>query len=265
NFAAAAGGLSLSTSCMYPLDTIKTKMQVEPSLTWRRLLFSKEIVRTLRRGMLVSSVAAAGQGGLRFAVYESIKSRLANKKKSSISFLEIAGCAATGDISSSIIKVPREVITTKLQTNHYKSNRSAEAPGFSYVVKKILAEEGIRELFKGYWTIAARDIPFMVLLLGTYEELKSFHQRAQSSLLNAPPLKQYSFQRGETVTGSPIEPSKITLPTSIGILYGGISGFTAAYITTPFDVIRTRLITPFIYLLIYKSSFKIPARMNLLS
>ncbi|CEG66604.1 hypothetical protein RMATCC62417_03151 [Rhizopus microsporus] len=60
--------------------------------------------------------------------------------------------------------VPREVITAKLQIDHYKT-RAGQKPNAAYVIRQTLLEDGPKGLFRGFWAIAARDSPFMIILL----------------------------------------------------------------------------------------------------
>ncbi|KAI9495939.1 mitochondrial carrier domain-containing protein [Zychaea mexicana] len=228
HFAAGAMGLSLSYACMHPLDTIKTRIQADNTHSWRRI-FTRETARSLGKGFFVSALGAAGQGGARFSTYEFCKSQLIpDDKKWAIPVTALS--AVIGDLASSVIKVPREVVTAKLQTDHYAGRSTA-----SFVVRQTLAEEGPRGLFKGFWAIAARDSPFMVILLVSYENFKAFHRRSvHQEWINR--VKQQKI-----VASAAFEETGI--PTLQTIVYGGVSGFLAGYLTTPMDVIRTRIIT----------------------
>ncbi|KAI7856195.1 mitochondrial carrier domain-containing protein [Circinella umbellata] len=231
HLAAGAMGLSLSYSIMHPLDTIKTRIQADVSSNpWRRI-FTRETARSLGKGFFVSALGAAGQGGARFSTYEFCKSQLMpNDKRWSIPTTALS--AVIGDLASSVIKVPREVITTKLQTDHYAGLSTA-----SYVVRQTLLEEGPRGLFKGFWAIAARDSPFMVILLVSYENFKAFHRRS----VYRDWIEQAKHHK--TIVASAAFEEQVGIPTLQTIVYGGISGFMAGYFTTPMDVIRTRMIT----------------------
>lgn len=109
------------------------------------------------------------------------------------------------------LKVPREVVTARLQTEHMKHGVK---PSFFPIFKEIMKNEGFPGFFKGFAPILWRDIPFMTILFTTYESFKQFHHISQRS-------------------------SSLTHFT----LYGGISGSIAGFLTTPFDVVRTRIMT----------------------
>jgi solute carrier family 25 S-adenosylmethionine transporter 26 len=120
HFIAGASALSFSYSCMHPLDTIKTRIQANPAVSSMTTIFSRETARSLGKGFFVSAIGAAGQGGARFSTYEYCKSHLLPNKKgngSSVGKLGVipatALSAVLGDLASSVIKVPREVVTAK--------------------------------------------------------------------------------------------------------------------------------------------------------
>lgn len=113
HFIAGASGLSLSYACMHPLDTIKTRIQADTTGNWRKVVFSKATLHSLGKGFFVSALGAAGQGGARFSTYEFCKSKMLPEKKNHLTIPVTALSAVLGDLASSVIKVPREVITAK--------------------------------------------------------------------------------------------------------------------------------------------------------
>ncbi|KAF9907503.1 hypothetical protein EC991_010884 [Linnemannia zychae] len=251
HFHAGAVSLSLSYAVMHPLDTLKTRMQVPggKGIAWSAV-YTRETVRLLSKGFLISSIGAGLQGGARFSFYELTKSYLlpptsrfqtGNTPPQHPWFLPTlspipatAISAIIGDLASSVIKVPREVITSRLQTGYY--NSIAEAGGSNninagFVFRAVLREEGVRGLFRGFWSTTARDCPFMVILFTTYENFKAYHTRSLQIQITSDP---------NYIASSPVE---VKIPPMTSTLFGGISGFLAGYFTTPMDVIRTRIMT----------------------
>ncbi|KAG0290176.1 hypothetical protein BGZ96_006352 [Linnemannia gamsii] len=249
HFHAGAVSLSLSYAVMHPLDTLKTRMQVPggKGIAWSAV-FTRETVRLLGKGFLISSIGAGLQGGARFSFYELTKSYLlpptsrfqtGNTPPQHPWFLPTlspipatAISAIIGDLASSVIKVPREVITSRLQTGYY-SSASVEGHNVNagYVFRAVLREEGVRGLFRGFWSTTARDCPFMVILFTTYENFKAYHTRNLQIQITSDPAY---------IASSPVE---VKIPPMTSTLFGGISGFLAGYFTTPMDVIRTRIMT----------------------
>ncbi|KAF9428689.1 hypothetical protein BGZ94_001434 [Podila epigama] len=253
HFQSGAVSLSLSYAVMHPLDTLKTRMQVPGGrgIAWSAV-FTRETVRLLGKGFLISSIGAGLQGGARFSFYELTKSyllpptsRFQTGQAPSVHPWWIptlspipatAISAIIGDLASSVIKVPREVITSRLQTGYYNqlssSNNNINA---GFVFRAVLREEGVRGLFRGFWSTTARDCPFMVILFTTYENFKAFHINNMQQTTPAAITSDPNF-----IASSPVE---VKIPAMTSTLFGGISGFLAGYFTTPMDVIRTRIMT----------------------
>ncbi|KAI8052478.1 mitochondrial carrier domain-containing protein [Syncephalis plumigaleata] len=236
NFISGGVALALAYAIMHPLDTFKTRLQatavtatVSPPI---KGLLSKETLSILSKGFLASVTGAAPQGALRLATYELAKGYLMHVPPVSershpvpgwmpqLSQVPASAVAATiGDLTSSIAKVPREVITTRLQAGTATSSRAA--------IEQVLNTEGVRGLFRGFWSTTLRDVPFMMILFTTYENFKLAHQRGWR------PLGGHPHENGD-VNG---------VPTLASTLFGGVSGAIAGFLTTPFDVIKTRVMT----------------------
>lgn len=76
-------------------------------------------------------------------------------------------------------------------------------------VKGILASQGIRGLFVGYYATLVRDIPYTMLELGIYENLKV------------------------VLAGLRVKNEEVTA--------AAVTGAVAAFITTPLDLVKTKL------------------------
>ena len=68
----------------------------------------------------------------------------------------------------------------------------------------------------------------MIILFTTYDTLKSVHHNF--AINNAPPVPDGTVYTHE-------------IPTLKSTLFGGLAGGLAAFVTTPFDVIRARIMT----------------------
>ncbi|KAJ6749197.1 S-ADENOSYLMETHIONINE MITOCHONDRIAL CARRIER PROTEIN [Salix purpurea] len=85
----------------------------------------------------------------------------------------------------------------------------------------ILKEQGPRGLYAGYWSTLARDVPFAGLMVMLYEALKDLTEYGKQIWI--PSLDHH--------INSSVE----------GLFLGGLAGGFSAYLTTPLDVIKTRL------------------------
>uniref|UniRef100_A0A0G4I511 Mitochondrial carrier protein n=1 Tax=Chromera velia CCMP2878 TaxID=1169474 RepID=A0A0G4I511_9ALVE len=235
NFTAGSCALPLGFAVMHPLDTIRTQMQANVASTvtvtngngggggagvGSNLVNAFRVAgaRVLSRGFLTSVLGAAPQGGLRFGAYGVVQQCLDPYFDSQA--LQNACSAVAGDFASSLVKVPREVVTQRLQAGMYSNAREG--------VVSILRTEGIRGLFAGYWTTAARDVPFMVVLFVSYEQFKLWKLRVTTS------LSRKALPHGDL--DHPWTDAET-------VLWGGISGALAGWTTTPLDVVKTKVMT----------------------
>lgn len=218
---------------------------------------------SLLRGFGASVLGAAPQGALRWMTYEVTKhqinsvlfgptggngiaaanglspsqpsnSGLKPSRNSSampsLLFVTISAVSAiAGDTASSVIKVPREVVTARLQTGFYEKQGLGKLSGFQ-VLKRIVREEGVRGLFRGFSSTTARDWPFMAMLFVLYDSFKAAHWHYTLNM-----VPQEEFDAGNV--------PEYTITTMKSVLFGGIAGGLAAFATTPFDVIKTKIMT----------------------
>jgi solute carrier family 25 S-adenosylmethionine transporter 26 len=82
------------------------------------------------------------------------------------------------------------------------------------VIAHIIQSEGIRGLFVGYYATLVRDVPYTMMELGLYENMKSFLQR----------------YRKQSVSAANDE-----------LAAAAVTGGITAFITTPLDLIKTKL------------------------
>ncbi|GFH12039.1 uncharacterized protein HaLaN_07663 [Haematococcus lacustris] len=117
----------------------------------------------------------------------------------------LAGMAA--GTASSLVRVPTEVIKQRLQTKEFA--------GAATAVRSIVAREGLRGLYAGYGAFLLRDLPFDAIEFVAYEQLK---------------------QGLSTYLKRELKPQETSM---IGAVAGGFTGL----VTTPLDVLKTRLMT----------------------
>ena len=121
--------------------------------------------------------------------------------------------ASLGEIAACAVRVPTEVVKQRAQARQYPSSMSALSSILSQ--RSAIGLTGVwRELYRGWSITVFREVPFTVIQFPLWEALKSFRLR----------------QTGE---------SKITAWES-GLI-GSFAGAVAAGITTPLDVLKTRM------------------------
>ena len=199
----AAGAVAGTTVdlVLFPLDTLKTRLQVQGAK------MSVEVLRGVYRGVTPAIAASAPSGATFFGTYDWLKRCLAQWIPLTPAPLQHVLAAVGGDMTSSVVRVPFEVVKQNLQAGMYRSSRQA--------VLSILRDEGARGLYRGWGSMLAREIPFDVLEFPLYEALKAAWARRKRM---------------------PLHPWE-------SALCGSVAGGVAAALTTPFDVVKTRLMT----------------------
>lgn len=119
-------------------------------------------------------------------------------------------CAAFAMLVCSFILVPGEVLKTRLQAGSVAS--------LSMAVASILQTDGWRGFFAGYYATLVRDIPYTMLELGIYENLKLLFQK----------WRKPNNTRGVENANDELFAAAIT-------------GAIAAFLTTPLDLVKTKL------------------------
>lgn len=206
NVAAGATAGAAVEAALYPIDTIKTRLQLAARGGGLRSLIAGGGGKALYAGVWGNLVGVVPASAIFMGVYEPVKQKVAaaNPEKGWLGPL-IAG--ATAGAAASIVRVPTEVIKQRMQAGEF-----ARAAG---AVKAILAREGAKGLFAGYGSFLLRDIPFDAIEFVAYEQLKAAYAASVGRDLHA----------GEV--------------SAVGAAAGAVTGVA----TTPLDVLKTRLMT----------------------
>ncbi|RZC59846.1 hypothetical protein C5167_007156 [Papaver somniferum] len=245
-FGAAAGGFG--EGMMHPIDTIKTRMQSQAILSEAkpaksilemvRKVWAVDGYRGLYRGVTPALTGSLATGATYFGVIESTKKWIEELHPNLGGHWAYFIAGGAGDTLGSFIYVPCEVVKQRMQVQGTKKSWSSMAMkenvcqksgGQMYVYysgifqagSSIWKQQGLRGLYAGYWSTLARDVPFAGLMVTFYESLRDF--------------AEYGKQRW--LPNSDIQPSNSVE----GLLLGGLAGGFSAYLTTPLDVIKTRL------------------------
>ncbi|GJN30701.1 hypothetical protein PR202_gb19031 [Eleusine coracana subsp. coracana] len=200
--------------------------------------FTADLILGFYRGISPGVTGSLATGATYFGVIESTKTWLekANPNLSRHWSHFIAG--AIGDTLGSFVYVPCEVMKQRMQVQGTrKSWQSAAAKGsisqqsgaqmYGYYNGvfhagcSIWRDHGLKGLYAGYWSTLARDVPFAGLMVTFYEAMKD--------------LTEYG--KGKYYPDSDLEVSN----SFEGLVLGGLAGGCSAYLTTPLDVIKTRL------------------------
>ncbi|KAH0542091.1 hypothetical protein FGG08_003471 [Glutinoglossum americanum] len=216
NLAAGAFAGIMEHTVMYPVDAVKTRMQVvnpSPSAVYTGIanavaqISSTEGARSLWRGVTSVALGAGPAHAVYFATYEAVKQSLGGNIGNDHHFFAVATAGACATIASDALMNPFDVIKQRMQVHGsiYKS--------ISHCARTVYKTEGLAAFYVSYPTTLAMTVPFTATQFSAYEYL--------SKVLN--PSRKY-----DPLTHC---------------LAGGLAGAFAAGITTPLDVIKTLLQT----------------------
>ena len=203
---------------MFPVDTVKTRIQVSPSVVAAAAAsvssnspsrFTTAFKQgSLYKGVLFSLVGQIPYGMLTFGMYETIK---ANMFKSHAfqcpEWLQIVIAASLGDAIGSMWLNPSELIKSKTQAGLFASPIQAV---------RAISKNGPLAFYQGYAAAIARDVPFRAIQFTLFEYSRNLYKQ------------RYKHPAHKI---SPLE----------NLLLGALSGTLTAMATTPLDVIRTRM------------------------
>lgn len=233
---------------MHPVDTLKTRLQSQAIMSGAkaqknifqmvRTVWTSDGLRGFYRGISPGVTGSLATGATYFGVIESTKTWLENNNPNLSGHWSHFIAGGIGDTLGSFIYVPCEVMKQRMQVqgsskswalNATKGNVS-QSPGTQmygyyngmfHAGSSIWRDHGVKGLYAGYGSTLARDVPFAGLMVTFYEALKELSVYGKRKYLPDSDLQvSNSFE---------------------GLVLGGLSGGFGAYLTTPLDVIKTRL------------------------
>ncbi|KAI8936225.1 hypothetical protein NX059_006651 [Plenodomus lindquistii] len=220
-----AGGLAGTTVdlSLYPLDTLKTRLQSSSGFA------ASGGFAGIYRGVGSAIVGSAPGAALFFITYDSIKRRFAPTPSLSYNaegkpFKEVksdAGsealthmlAASLGEVAACAVRVPTEVVKQRAQASQHPSSLSA----LRYILDQRRTHSLLhvwKELYRGWSITIIREVPFTVIQFPLWEALKRYR------------LAQTGREQVSGLEGG---------------LLGSVAGAVAAGVTTPLDVLKTRM------------------------
>lgn len=199
---------------MYPLDSLKTRMQVlsapANAVQALRRALSADKARQLWRGVWSVILGAGPAHAVHFGVLEAVADLATSYGLAGIPATALAGASAT--IAADALMNPFDVVKQRLQIGAAGPGASG-APAVLRTFRRIYAAEGLSAFYVSYPTTLAISIPYNAVQFSVYEQVKQW--------LN--PTDAYS--------------------PATHIISGGVAGAAAAALTTPLDVAKTVLQT----------------------
>lgn len=206
------GGVAgvIGQSCVYPLYVVKTRMHTQPDRYRHAVHCFRKIVqhegwRGLYRGMPPAVIGVFPEKALKLSINDYLRSRLQSSDGTLSSWRAMLAGGGAG-LCQVIATNPMEMTMITMQT---RSAQGRKPKSLMHVVRSL----GLPGLYRGTAATLLRDIPFSMVLFPL-----------RTTMENA-----FADKRtGET---------GIT-----GVFFAGIiAGSTAAAVSTPMDVIKTRL------------------------
>ncbi|KAL2240986.1 UNVERIFIED_CONTAM: S-adenosylmethionine carrier 1, chloroplastic/mitochondrial [Sesamum indicum] len=165
----------------------------------------KIILKGLYSGLAGNLAGVLPASAVFIGVYEPAKQQLLRNLPENLSAVAHLTAGVLGGIASSFIRVPTEVVKQRMQTGQFTSASDA--------VRLIASKEGFKGLYAGYGSFLLRDLPFDAIQFCLYEQLRIGYKLAAKRDLNDPE----------------------------NAIIGAFAGALTGAITTPLDVIKTRL------------------------
>ncbi|XP_075482659.1 S-adenosylmethionine carrier 1, chloroplastic/mitochondrial [Primulina tabacum] len=165
----------------------------------------KIVLKGLYSGLAGNLAGVLPASAIFLGVYEPAKQKLLRSLPENLSAVAHLTAGALGGIAASFVRVPTEVVKQRMQTGQFGSAPEA--------VRLIVSKEGFKGLFVGYRSFLLRDLPFDALQFCIYEQLRIGYKLAARRDLNDPE----------------------------NAIIGAFAGALTGAITTPLDVIKTRL------------------------
>ncbi|EUC37619.1 hypothetical protein COCCADRAFT_33147 [Bipolaris zeicola 26-R-13] len=216
---------------VYPLDTLKTRIQ---SPNYAKVYTNPQtgkpnpaLFRGVYQGIGSVIIATLPSSGAFFTTYERTKSLFTrlNTTTSPNGLLPTplihASASSLAELVSCAILTPAEVIKQNAQMVSSSSSTTSSSSTNATLQTLSKFRSNPLALWRGYTALAGRNLPFSAMQFPLLERLKEA-------------IKQHRDERGLT-RGTIVESGCITA------FSAGTAGAVAAVITTPIDVVKTRI------------------------
>ena len=154
-----AGGLSaiITDIAFFPLETIKTRLQTSNKF------LKLSIFRNLYRGLSAQIAISFPDGALYFMAYEGVKFLFDSQKiPNSLTLYQKSFLGSIiGEIFRVLLINPFEIVKQQIQVGQ----QSSLTRSFVYIARN----QGFLGLYRGFWSLLGREIPFSCVLMPIYE------------------------------------------------------------------------------------------------
>lgn len=215
-FSGAVAGIS-EIACMYPLDVVKTRMQLQTAESVEkynsmfdafRKIIRKEGASKLYRGISAPLVMEAPKRAVKFSANDSwgkFYRQFFGVQQLTQPMAVLTG--ATAGATESLVVVPFELVKIRLQ------NKNSIYKGPIDVVSKMIRQEGLLSLYNGLEATMWRHIMWNGGFFGCISKIRS---------MMPTPKSESQKVRNDLISGS-------------------IGGTIGTFLNTPFDVVKSRV------------------------
>ena len=201
---------------LHPIDTLKTRLQSSTGF------YQSGGFRGIYAGVGSALIGSAPGAALFFVSYESIKSLAKRAREAEAGKrwmgqwsepIEYMAAASVGEVAACAVRVPTEVVKQRAQAKQQESSWAALR--FILAQRRDIGVAGVwMEMYRGWNVTVLREVPFTVIQFPLWEALKEWRRRKTG-------------RDGITAVESGV--------------FGSVAGAVAAGMTTPLDVLKTRL------------------------
>ncbi|KAI1075865.1 mitochondrial carrier [Whalleya microplaca] len=223
NFALGSMAGAFGAFMVYPIDLVKTRLQnqrgADPgqrlyknSIDCFKKVVANEGFRGLYSGVLPQLVGVAPEKAIKLTVNDLVRGFFTDPKTGNIKWEYELLAGGSAGACQVVFTNPLEIVKIRLQVQGEvaKAAQGAQKRSAMWIVKNL----GLAGLYKGASACLLRDVPFSAIYFPSYSHLKK-------DVFGESPTKKLGVLQLLTA--------------------GAIAGMPAAYLTTPCDVIKTRL------------------------
>lgn len=194
---------------LFPLDTIKTRIQA--TIKGKSIDYVNKANNVSKYSGLKSQVLASFPSAAAFfSTYDFTKHSLRHVDHKYDTLVHMAG-AVLGEASAVLVRNPFELIKQNMQIGKYATIKEA--------LVEIFKQNGFKGFYRGYLITVLREIPFGIIQYPLYEKFKKDRMKMKTHT-DSKELGIFDF-----------------------CISGAKAGGISAFVTTPLDVIKTRIMT----------------------
>ncbi|KAI1133990.1 mitochondrial carrier [Hypoxylon sp. FL0543] len=233
---AGGGAAFIVDLIVYPLDTLKTRQQsrdfiktfADPSTKTK--LPSRQLFKGLYQGLGIVIVATLPAAGTFFTTYEAAKTFIGRHgvPLGVPQPLVHSVASAVAECASCLVLTPSEVIKQNAQMLQQRSGSSRRSASLQ-ALHQLGGSGAGSKLLSGYTALVARNLPFTAIQFPIFEFIRA---------------RIWGQRSGLPRNGAGFDTRQKDNLLETGIITGtsaGLAGSFAAVVTTPMDVVKTRM------------------------